>query len=170
MKPELKYGLISGTGVCLWIALEYALGFHTTRPNIGAITGFFSNLVPLVTLFLLLRAKRDAIYDGHLSLAAGIGSGLLASFTASLLVYTCLTAYSQFINPTWIDHALELKVAAWREQHLAETDIQRRITLYRSAYTPLGMVGSIIMGMTLMGGLFSLGLTLLVRQLPHRSA
>ena len=170
MKPEFKYGLISGAGICLWIALEYWLGFHTTRPEIGAYTGFFSNLIPLTTLFLLLRAKRAAIYDGRLSLGSGIGSGVLASFLAALIVYSFLVAYSRLINPSWIDQALELKVAQWRAQTLAEAEIQEKIVLYRKAYSPVGLVVTTIVGMPLMGGMFSLGLTLLVRQLPHRAA
>ena len=167
MKPEFKYGLISGTGVCLWIALEYWLGFHTSRPEIGAYTGLLSNLIPLVALFLLLRAKRAMIYDGRLSLGAGIGSGMLASFVAALLVYSFLVAYSHYINPTWIEQALETKVAQLRAQQVAETAIQDKITLYRGAYSPVGLVATIIVGTTLMGGIFSLGLTLLVRQLPR---
>lgn len=168
MKSELKYGLISGTGICLWIALEYLLGFHTTRPDIGAYSGFFSNLIPLTTLFLLLRTKRAAIYDGRLSLGTGIGSGVFASFIAALLVYSFLVSYSHLINPAWIDQALEIKVAQLRTQQAAEAEIQEKITLYRNAYSPGGLVASIIVGQTLMGGIFSLGLTLLLRQLPHR--
>ena len=170
MKPELKYGLFSGAGISLWIALEYLLGFHTTRPDIGVYTGLLSNLIPLTMLFLLLRAKRAAIYDGRLSLGTGIGSGVLASFVAALLVYSFLVSYSRLINPTWIDQVLEHKVTQWRAQQLAETTIQEKITLYRQAYSPVGLVATVIVGMTLMGGLFSLGLALLVRQLPHRAA
>jgi hypothetical protein len=121
-------------------------------------------------LFLLLRAKRAAIYDGRLSLGTGIGSGVLASFVAALLVYSFLVSYSRLINPTWIDQVLEHKVTQWRGQQLAETTIQEKITLYRQAYSPVGLVATVIVGMTLMGGLFSLGLALLVRQLPHRAA
>lgn len=170
MKPELKYGLISGAGVCLWIGLEYLLGFHTTRPAIGAYTGFVSNLIPLVALFLLLRAKRAAVYDGRLTLGAGIGSGLLASFIAALVVYTFLVSYSHYLNPGWIDQVLELKVAHWRAQQMTEPAIQEKIIHYRDAYSPVGLVATIIVGLTLMGGIFSLGLTLLLRQLPHRPA
>lgn len=168
MKPELKYGLLCGAGVCLWITLEYLLGFHTTRPDIGVYTGLLSNLIPLTVLFLLLRKKRAALFDGRLSLGAGIGTGLLTSFVAGLLVYCFLACYSNFINPHWIDQALEHKVALWRADHLAEVEIQGRITRYRSAYTPLGLVTTTVVGMTLRGGLLGLGLTLLVRALPHR--
>jgi len=168
VKPEFKYGLINGAGVCVWIALEYLLGFHTTRPEIGSYTGLLSNLVPLTVLFLLLRKKRAAIYDGRLSLGAGIWSGILASFVASLVVYSFLVSYTHFVNPIWIDHALEVKVAQQRAAGVSEAAIQQSITLTRNAYTPAGMITSIIMGLTLMGGIFSLVLTLLVRSLPHR--
>ncbi|SDR67488.1 DUF4199 domain-containing protein [Opitutus sp. GAS368] len=170
MRSELKYGLISGAGLCLWITLEYLFGFHTTRPEIGAYTGLLSNLVPLTTLFLLLRAKRAAVYDGRLSLGAGIWAGVFASFVAALLVYSFLVTYSHFINPTWIDQVLEAKVAQQRAAHVSEAIIQEGITATRDAYTPGGLVLTIIVGMTLMGGLASVGLTLLVRQLPHRPA
>ena len=168
MKPELKYGLLCGTGLCLWISLEYLLGFHTTRPDLGVYTGLLSNLIPLTVLFLLLRKKRAALFDGRLSLGAGIGTGLLTSFVAGLIVYCFLTGYTNFINPHWIDQALEHKVALWRADHMAEVEIQGRITRYRGAYTPLGLVATTVLGMTLRGGLLGLGLTLLVRARPHR--
>ncbi len=170
MRAEFTYGLISGAGLCLWITLEYLLGFHTTRPEIGTYTGLLSNLIPLTTLFLLLRAKRTAVYDGRLSLGAGIGAGVLASFIAALLVYSFLVSYTHFINPTWIDQVLEARVVQQRAAHVPEAIIQEGITSTRSAYTPGGLVLTIIVGLTLMGGLLSFGLTLLVRQLPHRAA
>lgn len=170
MKPEIKYGVLLGAALCGWIALEYVLGFHTTRPDLGAYTGLLSNLITLVMLFLLLQTKRARIYDGRLSLGAGIGAGMFASFTASLLVYSCISSYTQFLNPSWVYQALEVKVAAWRLQHVPETEIQSRITLYVAAYTPTGLLQTVILNMTLMGGLFSLVLTLLVRRLPHRAA
>ncbi len=168
MRPEVKYGLIGGTGICLWITLEYLLGFHTTRPEIGTYTGLLSNLIPLAMIFLLLRRKRAAVYDGRLSLAASIGAGLFASFVASLLVYSFLVTYSHSINPTWIDQALDVKVAAWRAQQVAETTIQERITLYRNAYTPFGLVIGVVLEKTLLGGVLAVALAPFVRSLPHR--
>ena len=126
MKPEIKYGLACGAALCAWIALEYLLGFHTTRPDLGAWTGLLSNLIPLAVLFLLLRKKRAALFDGRLSLGAGIWAGLLTSFVAALLVYCFLAAYTTYLNPTWIDQALEHKVALWRAEQVAEVDIQGR--------------------------------------------
>lgn len=170
MKPELKYGLICGVCMCAWIGLGHRLGLHTLRPEIATYAGLLSNLVPLVTLFLMLRARRARVYDGRLSLGSGIVSGMYASLVAALIVYSFLVVYTHFINPTWVYEALDPKVAAWRAQQVAETEIQGRITLYLKAYTPVGLLWTTLVNMTLMGGVFSLILTLVVRRLPHTAA
>lgn len=167
MKPEIKYGLITGAGVCLWIIAEYLLGFHTTRLEIGEYSGFFSTLVPVVTLFLLLKGKREAAADGRLGLGQGVCSGLFASFIAALIVYCFMFVYNQFINPGWLDNTLDWKVAQMRAQGLAEIDIRKEITFYRQANSPAGLIVTTLVGMTLMGAIFSLGLTLLLRRQPR---
>src|SRR5258708_38470602 len=111
----IRDDLVTGVQTC---ALPICGTRLESKPEIGTYTGLFSNLVPLTTLFLLLRAKRAAVYDGRLSLGSGIGSGVLTSFIAALLVYSFLVTYSHFINPTWIDQVLEAKVAQQRAAHV----------------------------------------------------
>ena len=163
MKPEIKYGLLIGLGVCAWILLEFAIGLHTTRMALGEYTGFVSNLIPLVGLYALLRMRLESSSDGRLTLGQGIYAGVLASLVAAVLVYSFLVAYNQVINPGWIDLALDWKVANMRAAGQPEPFIREQILSYRNAYSPTGLVGSILVGMTLMGGIFSLFLTLLLR-------
>lgn len=163
MRPEFKYGLITGIGICLWITAEYYLGLHTTHPEVGEYTGYFSNLIPLVVLFLLLREKGAATYDNRLTLGQGIATGLAASFIGALIVYAFMLAYNQWINPEWVDNALAVKVAALRAHGVGEIQIRREITIFRQANGPLGMIVSTILGLTVMGGIISLVLTLLLR-------
>lgn len=164
MKPELKYGLIAGAGVCLWIMGEFLLGFHTTRLEIGAYSGYFSCLVPLVTLFVLLKSKRDQTPDGRLGLWPGIKSGLHAAFISGAIVYAFMVAYNHFINPGWLDLALDWRVAQLRADGIAETAIREEIKVYRQLNSPVGCLISIVAGTTVMGGIFSAGLTLLLRR------
>jgi len=167
MRPELKYGLITGAGVCLWIMGEFLLGFHTTRLEIGAYSGYFSCVIPLTTLFLLLKGRRDAAPDGRLGLWSGVKSGLHAAFISGVIVYGFMLVYSNFINPGWLDHALEWRVAQLRADGLAETAIREEIKLYRQMNGPVGCLISIVAGTTVMGGIFAAGLTLLLRRGPR---
>ncbi len=167
MRPELTYGLLAGAGVCVWMSVEFLLGFHTTRVAIGEYSGYFSTLIPLGMIFLLLKRKQAAAPGAPLGFGRGILAGLSASFMAALVVYTFLVAYSQFINPGWLDYTLDWKVAQWRAQAVSEVEIRQNITFYRQANSPAGLISTIVLGMTLMGGLFSLWLTLVVRRM-HR--
>lgn len=168
MRPELKYGLISGIGVCGWIMGEYLLGFHTTRLEIGAYSGYFSCLIPLATLFVLLKGKRDQSPDGRLNYWPALKSGLHAAFIAGAIVYGFMVVYNHFINPGWLDLALDWRVAQLRAGGIAETAIREEIKLYRQLNSPIGLLISIVAGTTVMGGIFSAGLTLLLRRWPRR--
>lgn len=168
MKPELKYGLISGAGVCLWILGEFLLGFHTTRLEIGAYSGYFSGVIPLTTLYFLLKGRRDAAPDGRLALWTGIKSGLHAAFISGVIVYAFMFAYDSFINPGWMDHALDWRVARLRAEGITEIAIREQIKTYRQLTSPVGCLLSIVAGTTVMGGIFATGLTLLLRRRPRR--
>lgn len=167
MRPEFKYGLMSGAGICLWVVIEYYLGLHTIHLEVGEKTGYFSNIIPLVTLFLLLRQKQSAAYDGRLTLGQGIASGLMASFLEGVIVYGFMLFYNQYINPNWVDNALALKVTQLRSHGITESNIREQITLYRQANSALGMITTTLLGLTVMGGIFSLILTLLLRLRPR---
>lgn len=168
MRPELKYGLIAGGGVCLWVLGEFLLGFHTTRLALGAYSGYFSGLVPLATLFLLLKGLRDGAPDGRLGLWPGVKAGLHASFISGAIVYAFMLVYGHFINPGWQDLALDWRVANLRADGVAETAIREQIKLHRQLNSPVGCLLGVVAGTTLLGGLLSAGLTLLLRRWPRR--
>ncbi len=167
MNPELKCGLVTGAGVCLWIMGEFLLGFHTTRLEIGAYSGYFACVIPLTTIYLLLRRKRAAAPGGRLGFWAGVRSGLHAAFIAGVIVYGFMFLYNRFINPDWLDHALEWRVARLRAAGLAETAIREEIKDYRQMNGPVGSLISLVAGTTVMGGIFAAGLTLLLRLRPR---
>ena len=85
MKPELKYGLLSGLGVCLWILAEYFLGLRAAPSGIGQYAGFVSNLIPLLAVWLLLK-KKQAELGPFFSVWRGVLAGLSMSLAASLVI------------------------------------------------------------------------------------
>jgi hypothetical protein len=167
MRPEFRYGLIGGAGICLWILAEYSLGLHTKYLEIGEFTRPFSNLVLLTTLFLLLRQKQTVTYNGRLTIGKGLGSGVAASFLGALVVYGFMIAYNQWINPDWVDDTLATKVAVMRAHSLSEIEIRRAITFYRKANNPLGLIATTLLWQTVLGGIFSLILTFCLRFRPR---
>ncbi len=85
--------------------------------EIGAYSGYFSNLVPLTALWLLLQKNRPK-FGPLFSLWRGLFAGLLMAFVASLVVYVFLVFHNLVLNPGWLDEALKLKVDQLRAAHV----------------------------------------------------
>jgi hypothetical protein len=167
MRPELKYGLITGVAASLLLAAGYHFGSHGFRLGLSQSGGYFSGVVLLAMLFPLLRQKQAAAVGGRLTWSQGIFSGLFASLVAALLICGLLIVYHRFINPYWLDNALDWRVARMRAEGIAETAIRQEITFYRQAGSPAGLIATTLFGMTLMGGLSSIVLILYLRPRPE---
>ncbi len=163
MTPEVKYGLLAGAGIGAWTTLEYLAGFHTTHLAVGEYTGYGATLIPLTTLFLLLKGKAATAPEGRLTLWQGVNAGLASSLIAALVVYVYLLSYDLFINPGWLDHALEWQVAQLRAAGVDEPAIREEITFQRRTRTPFGLAATTLVGQTLLGACLSLILTFLIR-------
>jgi hypothetical protein len=155
-----------GAGLCAWIFLEFALGLRTTRPAIGFYTGFLSGMIPLAALCLLLRAQSRASGAAPLAWTQSLRAGLHASFVAALLVYAFLLLYINFLNPGWMDDALDWKVAQLRSQDVPEQMVREEIVAFREMSSPLGLAGRVLVSPFATGGLLTVGLTCLLRRRP----
>lgn len=103
LKTEIKFGIITGAGICLWILLEFLLGFHTIKMDIGECTTYFVVLVPLFTLYLGIKEKRDKRNKGQISINHGIKTGLMISLIATVIIASFLIIYFNYLNPEYAE-------------------------------------------------------------------
>src|SRR5258707_15625252 len=107
MRTEVKYGVITGIAVCSLVVIEYLMGFHTSRLEIGRYSGYFSMIIPFVTLFLAIREKRIETEEESLSVWQGIRTGVLVSFLSAVITAVFMLLYNNLINPGWQRAAME---------------------------------------------------------------
>jgi hypothetical protein len=105
---EVRYGLIAGGLVCLYILSEFLLGFHTTRLDIGAYSGYGASVIPFVVYFLALRRWKFERGGGFLTIRQGVRSGLLMSMIVATVLASFMLAYNRFINPSFLDKNIEI--------------------------------------------------------------
>lgn len=158
VRPELKFGLIAGGGISLWFFGEYLLGLHTKYLAWGENTGRFSSLILILTLWSLLR-QQQAAFGPLFTLRRGLWSGLFASFIAATVIYIFFALYGRFINPGWLDVALQWKVDRLRAAAVSEIKIREYITYFREMNTARGLLYSTLLNWTLQGGLMAVLLT-----------
>ncbi len=167
MKSELKYGLVTGAILSLVLGAGYLLGSHGVRLALGKYGAVGSSVALVAMLVPLLRQKRAAAPDGRLSLVEGTSAGVFASLVAALVVCSLLFAYNRYINPDWLDNALDWRVARMRADGISELEIRREITLYRQTGSPPGLLATTMLGMAVMSVILSLVLTVNLRPRPE---
>lgn len=109
IKTDLKFGIITGITVCAWILIEFFLGFHTTRLSVGEYSSYFAIVIPLVTLYMGIKEKRDRYYKGKITVSAGIRTGLMITLVSAIITTIFLVIYYNYINPDFIQIGLALQ-------------------------------------------------------------
>jgi hypothetical protein len=97
MRRALVFGLLAAGGVAAWTLVEFALGFHTTRLEVGRYTGFVGLLFPVLAVVLALRSARRA--RGSLGFGQGLLEGLAVTAMFAVLGGVFLWLYYAVVNP-----------------------------------------------------------------------
>lgn len=103
MRASALIGLAIGVATGLWMWAEYALGLHTTRADLGRITGFASVVIPIVGLIWVLRRARTQ--EGRLSFRSGLPHVLVACAAATVSMVAMSALYVHWIHPHWLEQA-----------------------------------------------------------------
>lgn len=154
MKIEIKHGVICGTGVCAWILVEYFLGFHDEHLAIGKFTGYLATVIPVVVLYRALKEKRAQQPDGDLATGDGLKAGLVISAIAGVITTAFFWAYKHFINPGWLDRALEFEKAQMAKAGATAEMIDRKVAVFNAMNSDeiqivTGMIGTMVMGLAI---------------------
>jgi len=104
--PEMFYGVLCALAMSLWTLLEYALGFHTTSPEIGQYSGFVTILFPIIFIYVAMDEYQSTTHM-PLRFLDGINIGFRIALYSAILFTIFLLIYSTYINPHWIETTLE---------------------------------------------------------------
>lgn len=97
-KRAFLYGGLAALGVAVWTLLEFALGLHGARAEVGRYTGFLALVFPIGGIILALRAARRA-GAGRLGFRQGLAQGAAVTGVLSVLGAAFIWVYFAVINP-----------------------------------------------------------------------
>ena len=164
MSTEIKYGLITGIAVCIWVFIEYLLGFHTANPEAGEFTGYFAFIIPIVTIFLGIKEKREMHYDGLISVSHGVKTGILISLYAGIISSVFYVVYYRFINPDYINIAIQFEKQRLETLGRSPAEISAQIEQTRMMFSPVYQFIAGLISTLLTGLLISIVLSLLLKR------
>ncbi len=164
MKPEIKYGIIASVGVCLFVLLEYALGFHTTRLEIGEYSGYLSTIIPVVVFYLALKELRDTRYGGSLTIGQGLKAGGMMSLLSAVVITVFFQVYNKLINPGWMETAMEWQRNKLQQAGKGEAEIAAKMEGYQMMMSDTFQIVFQFLSTLILGTLIALILTLVLRR------
>jgi len=148
MRTELKFGLIAGIGVSIYVLLEYLLGFHTTHPEIGEYSGYFSAIIPIVVILFAIRKKRDRSFKGLISFGQAFITGIIVTAISAFIITAFFVIYNDYINPEGMKNISNWKAEQMRLQSIPEEEIVASIEQWNAMNNPLFVfAGSFFMGL-----------------------
>ncbi|MGH2575679.1 MAG: DUF4199 domain-containing protein [Ignavibacteria bacterium] len=164
MKTEIKYGLITGIAVCIWILLEFILGFHNEKLEIGKYSGYFATIIPIITLYLTIKEKRDMHLNGFLTLGQGIKTGLIVSLISAVITTLFFMIYNNYINPGWMELAMEWEKSQMMQSGASQTEIAEKIKQYETMYSPTNQLLFGFLATVAVGFILSLIISLILKK------
>lgn len=164
LQLEIKYGIIIGMAISCWILLEFLLGFHTSRMEFGAYSGYFAIIIPLIGYYKALKAKKKSEAKNFFT----IGRGLKSGFTISIIVASVLTVflylYTQYLNPNWNELSLNLLAEQMKQSGSTPAEINEIIGAYREILTPRNQAMLQFLGIVIEGLIISLIMAVVIRR------
>lgn len=155
---EIKFGLIFSAVLLGWLALEYAVGLHTTYLHLHP---YATNLFffPAVTVMALgLRARKRAL-GGVITFKQAFLSGLLISAIVAALSPVLMVIFVQFINPNFFADFQRYAVV-----NGVSTAEEAAAYFNLNSYMWQSAIGALIMG-----ALTSAAIAWLIRSKPTRA-
>jgi Protein of unknown function (DUF4199) len=121
----LKYGLTGGIIMSMIFLVGTITGLSTSgSKSYGLISGLVSFIIVVVLVVLAIKAHRDELQDGFISLGQCIliGTGVLV--LAGLISYLVSLIYMKVIDPGYMDRMMASMEEAWEAQGLNEDQIE----------------------------------------------
>ena len=149
-KIELKFGLSLGAGICIYTLIAHLLGFYTTNIQAGKYGDIVVIALPIVMIFLAIRAIRAR--DGSLTFLKGLKTGLSVALISFPISAGFLWFYHHFVNPGWLESILSYERQWMEASGISAAEIGVRLDQIRSGNSDFaqvigGLVGTVVLGL-----------------------
>ena len=151
-KLEIKYGVVIGVLVVIWLLLEYIIGLHNKHHDIFLIVTNLVLIIPVVGIYKALSRKKNIILNGTLTFSQGFISGLKISILYALIGGLGQYLYHKFINPFYFD----LMISKSQEKGVSTNQAENYFNVY-------SYVSSVVFSYLIFGIIVSLIISLILR-------
>ena len=116
-----------------WIGFEHAMGYNTTRHDIGQFTRLLPAFVYWAFLFIAVRNEKRR--TGQLSFLNGWKAGNVTSLVYSIGFAIIIMIYQQFINPEFFETFKTFSLAELQSNQATQAQIDSAMKEIEMSYS-----------------------------------
>lgn len=144
LRTEVKWALIWGASLLIWMALERAFGLHDQYIAYHyQVTSIFMVVVVIIYVLALLEKRRVA-FGGRMTYKQGLISALVLTLIITILSPALQVIISEVITPDYFYNAINY---ATEEGMMTEEEARKQFNL--GNYLLQSTVGSAVSGVVL---------------------
>lgn len=146
-KIVLRYGLIAGAIIVLFMTTSMSLMGKELHYKIGEVFGYASMIIALSTIFVGIRKYRDEELGGFISFGKAFQVGLFITLVASALYVTGWMIYSATgTGQEFMANYLDATIAQLRQSGISEAEVDQKVAemeafmeMYKNPIVKIGM-------------------------------
>jgi len=158
-KSAMYYGALIGAALVLYTFIIYLTGQTTNR-----FLGFVQYFIIIGGIYYAVKKYRDESLNGFISYGKALGFGTLTIFFAALIIGFFTFILYSYIDPSMIDKILAISEDAMVARGMPNDQIDMAMEWTRKFTTPLALTISTVFGLTFMGFIFNLIISLIVKK------
>lgn len=155
----MTYGAYVGSALIL-ITLIFALTSSLFNSNLQ----FLNYIIIIIGIYYSTKKYRDEYLNGYISYSRAFGFGTLTIFYSSLLLAFFVYILYKVISPELIGKYITILEEQFLQTGMEEERVESLTALYRNFMTPFVLAISEIFGKTLLGFIFSLLISLVLKK------
>lgn len=159
MNNSLKYGLLTGTAMVLLSLLLYVMDV-----TMSGWVQYASLVILLAGIVIGNLAFRDKCSGGFLSYGRSLGSGVLISVFAGLLMAIYSYLFFSFFDPGELVKLTQIAEDKMFEQGLSDEQVDQAMSMTKMFMTPVFISISSLFSMALWGTVFSLLVSIFIKK------
>ena len=121
----------------VWIAFEHALGYNTTRHDIGRFARLIPGFAFWFVLFVAVRNEKRK--TGKLTFTEGWKAGIITSLVYSIGFTIIIIFYQQFVNPQFYETFKAFTLSQLQEHHASQEQIDSALKETEMSYSGSAM-------------------------------
>jgi hypothetical protein len=162
LKSALNSGAVLGLILMVFTLITYVFGMYENQ-----LFSYLSWVVMIVGIVMATKKFRDEAGGGFISYGSALGYGILVSLFASLILAFTNYIYLGFVDDSFITFTLEQAERGMYESGQSDDQIEMAMSMTRKMVSPAGIAIWGVIGMTILGLIFSLIIAAFVKREPN---